>query len=692
MRRAAALATGVAGIGLTLSGWGCSTSSDKGGATTDEALGHVEGAITIADLLRLPSCTILNRGVVYYVKAEKELLYCDGATFRPVDTTGLSGKDGVSWLVTATAATAAECPTGGVILAIGPDANRDGVLDSTVTSTRICNGANGADGKDGAQGPAGKDGASGADGANGHDSLITLDDEAPGDNCAAGGVRISVGLDTNRNGVLDPSEITQTRFVCSKAPSTTDAGAGCTPGGSDLPDPQGIDSDCDGIDGTKASAVFVAPTGTANGEGTMDAPLSSITAAIARATEIGATQVLVAAGTYPERVTLAGGIGVYGGYRLPGWTRDLTAVSEIAPAATMAVVAENLTQPTTIQGFTIKSAPGATYGVSSYGLYARGIAPSLLTIENDIIVAARGTDGQNGGAGLEGASASHGASGAQGCAGTACTSVAGATPGTGCNLGGTGGVGGTGAVAGGAGARGGGNGGAGGAGGGYSSGVCNLTCSFASSPATWPGDVGVDGPSGMNGFGGTGFGSVVSMMWLGSSGQSGGAGGAGGAGGGGGGGGGSSCCGTERGGGGGAGGGGGCGGGQGSGGGGGGGSFGVFLVAASPTIRNTIIQTVGGGTGGAGGAGGKGGLGGKGGARGAAPSSTAGAGSAGGDGGNGGNGGPGGGGGGGVSYGVYRASGSTPDLSNNTFTIGLPGQGGTSSGSQGQRGAFGDVF
>lgn len=39
-------------------------------------------------------------------------------------------------------------------------------------------------------------------------------DEAPGDNCAGGGVRISVGVDDDGDGALDGSEVTTTRYVC----------------------------------------------------------------------------------------------------------------------------------------------------------------------------------------------------------------------------------------------------------------------------------------------------------------------------------------------------------------------------------------------------------------------------------------------------------------------------------------------
>src|SRR5678815_109837 len=51
----------------------------------------------------------------------------------------------------------------------------------------------------------------------------------------------------------------------------------------DLPDSNSQDSNCDGIDGNAATAIFVATTGSDLGDGTMDKPLRSITAALAMA-------------------------------------------------------------------------------------------------------------------------------------------------------------------------------------------------------------------------------------------------------------------------------------------------------------------------------------------------------------------------------------------------------------------------
>ncbi|MEQ9008307.1 MAG: hypothetical protein RLP12_10515, partial [Ekhidna sp.] len=54
----------------------------------------------------------------------------------------------------------------------------------------------------------------GVDGLNGFNALVDVRDEPAGDNCSSGGVRISVGQDSNENGTLDESEISSVSFVC----------------------------------------------------------------------------------------------------------------------------------------------------------------------------------------------------------------------------------------------------------------------------------------------------------------------------------------------------------------------------------------------------------------------------------------------------------------------------------------------
>ncbi|MBS1507135.1 MAG: hypothetical protein JSS79_10865 [Bacteroidetes bacterium] len=73
----------------------------------------------------------------------------------------------------------------------------------------------------------------------GINSLVSITSEPSGSNCAAGGLRIDVGPDANRNGSLDLSEIKSTQFVCNGVnganslvnTTTVSPGADCIYGG-----------------------------------------------------------------------------------------------------------------------------------------------------------------------------------------------------------------------------------------------------------------------------------------------------------------------------------------------------------------------------------------------------------------------------------------------------------------------------
>jgi hypothetical protein len=95
-------------------------------------------------------------------------------------------------------------------------------------------GQDGVDGQDGAvgatgpQGPQGEQGPAGEDGEVAIKTLINTSDEAAGDNCANGGVKIEVGEDTNADGILDTDEVDDslTRYVCNGADGEDGSGSG----------------------------------------------------------------------------------------------------------------------------------------------------------------------------------------------------------------------------------------------------------------------------------------------------------------------------------------------------------------------------------------------------------------------------------------------------------------------------------
>ena len=470
----------------------------------------------------------------------------------------------------------------------------------------------------------------------------------------------------------------------------------------DDPDPDYLDTNCDGIDGDASLAIFVdLASGRDVNPGTMDLPKKTINAGIQQAKQDGKRYVLVSLGTYNETVQLADGVGVYGQYdRALGWQRKAENVTQIK-GGTKAVIADGLSNPTTIEGFFITSDSASNFGESSYGIFAKN-SPGLRVV-NCVIQAGNGASGAPGQSGYAGGNGSNGSNGSQGCEygcapGCACLpwtcgsctrplgGAGGASP-CGCT-GGAGGDGGSSWGSGTAGGKGqcagGGNGGAGGAPG--SNGV--------------PGSIGLDGARGDDGAGGGQIGTASEQGYIpadGAPGQNGSHGGGGGGGG---------CGGGDKpdclfqgycatyGSSGGGGGGGGCGGTGGGGGKGGGGSFGIFVYGAGITVEKTIIKTGSGGTGGSGGAGGQGGSGGSGGAGGPhGDNDSQGDGAPGGRGGRGGDGGHGGGGGGGPSIGIFCSpNGLLINVSGTTFQTGQGGAGGLSQGNPGQVGLRADTY
>lgn len=116
------------------------------------------------------------------------------------------------------------CVNGGTRLTSGQDRDGNGTLEEAeVTASRfVCNGASGV-------------GNGGSDGLNG---LMDVAPEPAGAQCAAGGSKVRAGLDANRNGALDISEVSSTQYVCHGSASRTlvlqtaePAGANCAAGG-----------------------------------------------------------------------------------------------------------------------------------------------------------------------------------------------------------------------------------------------------------------------------------------------------------------------------------------------------------------------------------------------------------------------------------------------------------------------------
>lgn len=154
--------------------------------------------------------------------------------------TGAAGPAGHTSLVLMTAeAAGANCANGGTRVSAGLDANANSTLDTAEVSSVqfVCNGATGAMGATGTGGAVGATGLTGADGLT---TLVLMTPEPAGANCSAGGMLVSAGRDTNRNGLLSAGEVDVSDYLCNGAAGA--AGATGAPGASGAPGSSGLAS------------------------------------------------------------------------------------------------------------------------------------------------------------------------------------------------------------------------------------------------------------------------------------------------------------------------------------------------------------------------------------------------------------------------------------------------------------------
>jgi hypothetical protein len=574
-------------------------------------------------------------------------------------------------------------------------------------------------------------------------------DGSPFGSCPASGIQFDALADGDhtfavrsvRKGKKDPTPATQGWTIDGDGDGSI-APADCAPdddqahpGAEDLPDASFVDANCDGIDGDKELAVFVAVTGSDGVAcGAIDSPCRTLSFSQSQAAGLGKAQVYVSAGTYTGGAVLASGVSTYGGYSAT-WERSAATTGGNQPVTIqggfvaalneyVTVRAVSLAQPAKLFDLTI-AGPNAAGTVSGNGRssYAIFVQSSTLHLERVVVNGGNGADGQGGTNGTD-ATQTPAPSGAQGGAGdeffSLCDNTSRGAGGGGAtnpqstvqSTGGDGGPGGTmdttcvfpgvcsvcnarpGDVGGNAALVQPGVFGAGGAGGAFLASGCETSMVGA-------GATGLPGRVSNGGGGAPGVGSHLagagSVFWAGDAGTSGTLGADGGGGGGGGGAAGCDDGSDESYGGGG--GGGGAGGVRaslgGTGGGGGGSSFGVYAYQATVIATDSTFNRGIAGDGGAGGRGGAGQPGGAGGPANATHPGTAAAG-AGGPGGRGGHSGGGGGGQGGHAYGFFSYL-STITRTLTTTLGGAAGAGGTggqpaaAGGPSGQQGAGGTL-
>jgi hypothetical protein len=237
-------------------------------------------AIMVPTSAGLPACDSSSEHRLAYIADMKQLVVCTGGRWTVIELhaaagsqgdkgdTGAKGETGESGAPGApgaagpagpkgdTGETGAKGDTGetgakGDTGATGAKGDTGATGDAGATGEKGDTGDTGAKGDTGDAGPKGDTGDTGPTGdtgdagAPGLSSLIAMTDEPAGVNCpGAGGKKIEIGLDADRNGALAPTEVAQVGYVCS-APSgrivfiTSETYAGGSLGGAD-----GADQKC----------------------------------------------------------------------------------------------------------------------------------------------------------------------------------------------------------------------------------------------------------------------------------------------------------------------------------------------------------------------------------------------------------------------------------------------------------------
>ena len=181
------------------------------------------------------------------------------------------------------------------------------------------------------------------------------------------------------------------------------------PGAKDEPGADHVDTNCDGIDGSVAKAIFVSTLGADSNPGTRGRPKRTAANGVSTAVATGGKDVYISRGTYDETLVVADGVNVYGGYDTD-WTRPGTVVTKFVDNSstgdTEGARAIEISSPTTLQALSFAPRASTTPGGSSYGLR---IVNSQTVVLEDVI--ATGAAGQ---AAVSGANGSPGAPGGPG--------------------------------------------------------------------------------------------------------------------------------------------------------------------------------------------------------------------------------------------------------------------------------------
>ncbi len=183
--------------------------------------------------------------------------------------------------------------------------------------------------------------------------------------------------------------------------------------------PDGVDQNCDGIDGEPENAIFVSVTGLDGNPGTPELPVRTVAKGLERAENAGKGHVYVTGGDFFGGAHLHEGVRVFCGFTLDFSVRDFEVNESIlfpgipgpgTPGTVTAVAVGLGAGVTSIEGCTIMGPVVTEPDASSYAVYARDVGPGLRIADN-LILGGAGGDAESGDPG------DHGSDGFLGIAG-----------------------------------------------------------------------------------------------------------------------------------------------------------------------------------------------------------------------------------------------------------------------------------
>ncbi|MBA3538520.1 MAG: hypothetical protein H0T79_02725, partial [Deltaproteobacteria bacterium] len=201
---------------------------------------------------------------------------------------------------------------------------------------------------------------------------------------------------------------------------------GCDPPSlNDDPDAGFVDSNCDGLDGDRARAIFVSVAGVnaATCGLVYSDPCQTIGFGIARAVASSRPHVYVQNGTYNASITMVDGVSVFGGYNF-NWARapySTAGHTVTIVGGVTAVRFDSLASPTWLDDVVVRSADATGAGASSIGiLITSSQAVELRGVQVIPGVGMAGTPGTDGSVGTDGSDGGDGKPGVEGSTAFGC--------------------------------------------------------------------------------------------------------------------------------------------------------------------------------------------------------------------------------------------------------------------------------